>query len=242
MADKLELTTEDESDNSHQRQTQKCFSCEEYSLLLPCHLTEDDRVLISHEEILVFPSDYSNNNDWVQTAIINRNRDKVFYSRTDAAKLEKFLLQEQNAMQQAVQKKCNFHSTQCDTCDLLSRQNHRKESKIIQQTWDAVRAKQVDKDKFVITHEYQYCNPTNITYEPSRSNIVEAMNHSKKVIRKAHKQGNLHLLDQQVEKMIHKSCSKSWMRKSCWGWTRSPTSLHSSIGSSIVQVPRPLSG
>ena len=35
LADELELTTEDESDNSHQRQTQKCFSCEEYSLLLP---------------------------------------------------------------------------------------------------------------------------------------------------------------------------------------------------------------
>ena len=157
LADKLELTTEEESDNSHQRQTKKCFSYKEYSLLLHCHLTKNDRVLISHEEILVFPSDYSNDNDWVQTAIINRNRDrdKVFYSRTDAARLEKFLLQEQNAMQQAVQKKCNFHSTQCDT----------------------VTAKQVDKDKFLITHEYQSHNLTDITYEPSRTKIQHCGGH-----------------------------------------------------------------
>ena len=81
-------------------------------------------------------------------------------------------------------------------------------NKIIQQTWDAVTAKQTGEDKFVIT---------SVTYEPSRSNIVEAMNHSKKIIRKAHKQGNLHLLDQQVEKMISKNCFKELDEKELLG-------------------------
>ena len=122
---------------------------------------------MNHAEILVFPSDYSNDDEWVQRAIINKSdNENVFYSRTDAAKLERFLLQEQNAMQQTVQKRCNFHSTQCDTCDLLSRQNHKKENKIIQQTWDAVTAKQISDGKFVITHEYQYRNPTNVRLSP----------------------------------------------------------------------------
>ena len=178
----------------------------------------------------------------MQTAIINRprDRDKVFYSRTDAAKLERFLLQEQNAMHKAVQRKCIFHSTKCDTCDLLSRQNHRKENKTIQQTRDAVTAKQVDKDKFVITHEYQYRNPTDVTYDPSRSSIVEAMNHSKKVIRKAYKQGNLHLLDQQVEKMIHKNCFKELDESELLGLEQVPhlfTFFNWVFNSSIASTP-----
>ena len=82
-------------------------------------MTSSDKVFMNHAEILVFPSDYSNDDEWVQKAIINKDdNENVFYSRTDAAKLERFLLQEQNAMQQAVQKKCNFHITQCDTCML----------------------------------------------------------------------------------------------------------------------------
>ena len=41
--DKIE--NEEQSD-SHQRQTEKCCSCKEYSLLLPCHMTGSDRVFI----------------------------------------------------------------------------------------------------------------------------------------------------------------------------------------------------
>ena len=71
-------------------------------------------------------------------------------------KLEKFLIQEQNAMHQAPKKKCKIHSSKCDTCDLLARQNNSKENKLIQQTRDAVIADEIAPDKFIITHHYQY--------------------------------------------------------------------------------------
>ena len=114
-------------------------------------------------------------------------------------KLEKFLIQEQNSIWTQPKKKCKLHNSKCEVCDLLSRQNNKKESKIIQQTWDAVTAQEVSPDKFVIVHNYQYRHDPAITYEPSKSNLAEAMGHSKKVVRKAHKQNSLHLLNQQVQ-------------------------------------------
>ena len=57
------------------------------------------------------------------------------YSKGDSAKLEKFLLKEGN-IGAVIKKKCLRHSQRCEACDVLSRQDHRKEGKLISQVWD----------------------------------------------------------------------------------------------------------
>ena len=52
-----------------------------------------------------------------------------------------------------------------------------------------------------------------MTYDPSKSNIEEAQGHAKRVIRRAHKQGSLHLLNEQVEKMVRKKCFNEMRRE-----------------------------
>ena len=46
-------------------------------------------------------------------------------------------------------------------------------------------------------------NPKEV-YDPMHSNVREAAGHSRKVVQKVHRQGTLHLLEVQVNKMIKK--------------------------------------
>ena len=41
-------------------------------------------------------------------------------------------------------------------------------------------------------------------HDPKHSNVKEAVGHLRKVVQKAHRQGTLHLLEEQVNKMIKK--------------------------------------
>ena len=59
-------------------------------------------------------------------------------------------------------------------CDLLSRRNSNRENELVQKSWDAVAAREVEPGKYVITNNYQYRHDTATTYEPSKSNIEEA--------------------------------------------------------------------
>ena len=52
---------------------------------------------MNQDEILVLPENRNGNDEsWIQDSIINKSSEKVCYTKTDAAKLEKFLLAEQN--------------------------------------------------------------------------------------------------------------------------------------------------
>ena len=73
------------------------------------------------------------------------------YSKGDSAKLEKFLLKEGN-IGAVIKKKCLMHSQRCKAYDVLSRQDHRKEGKLINQVWDIVTATEVGNCKYTIEH------------------------------------------------------------------------------------------
>ena len=79
---------------------------------------------------------------------------------------------------------------------------------MVQKSWDAVTAREVEPGRYVITNNYQYRHDPALTYDPSKSNLEEAQGHAKRVIRRAHRQGSLHLLNEQVEKMVQKECFK----------------------------------
>ena len=44
----------------------KCFSCTDYDLQLPSHIASSDRVLVTPEEVLIFPADSYNDKEWVE--------------------------------------------------------------------------------------------------------------------------------------------------------------------------------
>ena len=83
----------------------------------------------------------------------------------------------------------------------------------------------------------QYRHDPLNTYEASKSNIVDAMGHSRKVIRRAHKQGSLPLLQQQVDKMLEKQCFRELDKEEItqlatsahnftyFNWVHNPTSV-----------------
>ena len=117
---------------------------------LPPFVKEEDRVLIRQQgnvqEVLVFPEGSEGSLDfWMQQQIVEKSQhqDKIMYSKGDAIKLEKFLLQE-GSIETTIKKKCLKHSSKCETCDILSRQDHRKEGKLMSQTWDNVTASKLE--------------------------------------------------------------------------------------------------
>ena len=176
------------------------------SILVQC---STDKIIVLPEEILVLPNDYKGNNeDWFQDSIINKKSERIYYTKSDSQRLEKFLLEEQRSIWGRPKKKCRIHSQRCDTCYLLSRNTSGRENQLIKDSWDAVTSKEVAPGRHVITHAYQYRHDPEKTYEASKSNVVDAMGHSRRVIRRAHRQGSLPLLQQQVDKMLEKECFK----------------------------------
>ena len=97
-----------------------------------------------------------------------------------------------------------MHSQKCEACDVLSRQDHRKEGKLISHVWDNITASETANGQYIIEHKYLYRHNPKEVYDPKQSNVKEAAGHSRKVVQKAHRQGTLHLLDEQVNKMIKK--------------------------------------
>ena len=93
----------------------------------------------------------------------------------------------------------------------------------------------------MITNNYQYRHDTALTYDPSKSNLEEAQGHAKRVIRRAHKQGSLHLLNEQVEKMVQKECFKEMRTEEILDLENTPTTVRFITGCIIPTVtPHPL--
>ena len=86
----------------------------------------------------------------------------------------------------------------------MSRQNHRKEGNLIAAIWNNVTATQVEEDRYKIHHKYQYRHDADEVYKPENSNIFDAAGHSRKVLRRKFRNGTLHLLEEQGQKMINK--------------------------------------
>ena len=174
----------------------------------PAYVEDDDRILIKdNNEVLIYSC--LNSDSWLNNKIY-KNGDttckadyNIFYSKSDSVKLEKFI-QSENSLASVVKRKCLLHSARCDTCEILNRQNHRREGNLISTIWDNVTAYSIPGDKFQISHKYTYRHNPEVTYAPANSNIREAAGHSRKVIRKTHKNGSLPLLEAQVQKMIDK--------------------------------------
>ena len=166
----------------------------------PGMICSTDRIYLTANETLVLPEDINGST--------KDEEEKVYYTKTDSMKMERFLQQEQNHLWKKPKQRCNQHAQRCEVCDLLSRRNSNRENELVQRSWDAVTAREVEPGKYVITNNYQYRHDTAMTYDPFKSNMEEAQGHAKRVIRRAHKQGSLHLLNEQVEKMVRKKCFK----------------------------------
>merc|ERR1711888_566099 len=150
-------------------------------LLPPRVICSSDRVYLTAEETLILPEDINGSR--------SKEEEKMYYTRADAMKLEKFLQQEQNHLWKKPQQKCTQHSQRCEVCDLLSRRNSNRENELVQRSWDAVTAREIKPGKYQITNSYQYRHDTATTYDPSQSSMEEAKGH---------------LLNEQVEKMVRK--------------------------------------
>ena len=146
-----------------------------------------DRIYLTAEETLILPEDINGSG--------NKEEEKMYYTKSDSMKLERFLQQEQNHLWKKPKQKCNQHAQRCEVCDLLSRRNLNRENELVQKSWDAVTAREIEPGKYLITNNYQYRHNTAMTYDPSKSNMEEAQGHAKRVIRRAHKQGSLHLFE-----------------------------------------------
>ena len=205
------LQVEDKNEGEAEKETEEIFWSDDEDLTCcdnehleqnhsppPKTICSTDRVYLTRKELFILPDDIHGST--------NENEEKVFYTKADSLRLQKFLQEEQNHLWQKPKQKCNIHAQKCEVCDLLSRRNSNRENELVQKTWDAVTAKEVKPGKYIITNNYQYRHDTSETYEPAKSNIEEAQGHAKKVVRRAYRQGSLHLLNEQVNKMIKKNC------------------------------------
>ena len=108
----------------------------------------DDKIFlkldIQNPELLIYETyDYKN---WLQENLLfsipiyDVSRDNIFYTKTDSIKLERFLKSEGNTS--VFKRKCINHSSRCQTCEIMSRQNHKKEGNLIATIWNNVTATQ----------------------------------------------------------------------------------------------------
>ena len=152
-------------------------------------LADDEKLFASNDgEVLIYSH--------------NRRNENSFFSRVDAAKLQKFIEFESKPIQ--TNRKCIAHRSKCEACILVNKSNHRQQSKLMVDLWDNIQAVRLPDGNYQIYHTYSYRNDVDITYHPSKSNIIEAAGHSKRTIRRAHDNGSLALLETQVNKMIDK--------------------------------------
>ena len=141
-----EETRSEEIDQEREEECEECIITKAnffppQSIQVQC---STDKILVLPEEILVLPNDYKGDNeDWFQDSIINKKSERVYYTKSDSQRLEKFLLEEQRSIWGRPKKKCRIHSQRCDTCDLLSRNTSGRENQLIKDSWDAVTSKEV---------------------------------------------------------------------------------------------------
>ena len=195
---KVETNQELNIDNKSQTKNQNCVSCGISDWLdQNDHLNlaeEQDRVLIKNNNEILLYSTCGNSDSWIIEKVINRSKSPfVFYAKNDATKLEKFLAAE-GSIKETIKRKCLLHSARCETCEILSRQNHRREGNLISLIWENITAEKRTGCEFQVLHKYSYRHDPVQTYAPAKSNIKEAAGHSKKLIRKAHNNGSLNLL------------------------------------------------
>ena len=135
-------------------QDQNCLSCGMMDWLPQQYDDDNDsRIFIkSDNEVLLF--NCINSDSWIHEKIYQKIPN-VYYSKTDSIKLEKFI-QTENSLTSVVKRKCMLHSSRCETCEILNRQNHRREGNLISTIWDNVTAYPVPGDKFQISHKYTY--------------------------------------------------------------------------------------
>ena len=86
----------------------------------PYPIKGDDKIYINRRigEVLLFPSDESQDENWIQDCVINRRsddrrEDSVLYSKSDSLKLEQFLRREQEGSVTIIKRKCLDHSKPC---------------------------------------------------------------------------------------------------------------------------------
>ena len=158
----------------------------------PNQIKENDMVYVNRStgEVLIFPNDETQDEDWIQEHLIDSEdikdqKDKVFYTKSDALRLEQFLKREQEGAVTIIKKKCLEHSKPCEACIILSkRQESNRENKLICSIWENVKAEPGPDGKKRIRHSYLHPHDIAETFPPWRSNVKEARIHAKKVINK----------------------------------------------------------
>ena len=106
------------------------LNCKHCALLFeePNQLKESDKVYVNRlsGEVLIFPKDETHDEEWIQEHLINtedlkNQKDKIFYAKSDALRLEQFLKLEQEGALRMIKKKCIEYSKPCEGCLILSK-------------------------------------------------------------------------------------------------------------------------
>ena len=170
--------------------------------------SDDDRVYMSGDEILIFSS--TNNSE---NFLLNPQLEPVvpnsrsFYAKADSESLQKFLLKETNHAP-TIRRKCMTHRARCEACDILNMSTHHAQSDLMLKMWDNVTATEQPDGTYQIYHKYCYRHDPKDTYRPENSNVIEAAGHSRRTVQRAVQNKSLDLLTQQVDKMVSKGIFK----------------------------------
>ena len=156
-----------------------------------------DKILFSNDEDpLIITQDIIDSEE----CLLNN---MTMFTKQDSVKLEKFL-QSKSSLERR-EKLCQRHKKNCADCQLLSQRNNLKENNLIQAIWNNIEARKQADGTFLIRHNNIYRNDITKLYAPNKSNILAAKGHSKKIISKCNKKGQLGILNEQVDKAIKKT-------------------------------------
>ena len=139
--------------------------------------------------------------------------------KQDSLKLEKFLQAESSLERR--EKKCQRHREHCVDCQLLSQSNNLKETNLIRAIWNNIESIKQKDYTYLIRHNYIYRNDSKELYAPGKTNILATKCHSKKIILKCERKGQLlqELSDEEVSNLKSKIHHFSFFH-----WVENPNS------------------
>ena len=118
---------------------------------------------------------------------------------TECDELKKFMEAESTFQGRDFCEKCTKRS--CKECDLLKKKFSLQEKQAFKEIWDKVTLVK-ENGKLRVRSEYTYQNDPQETFKPKKSNLKEAVGHTKRLINKLRKKNMLKRFQEEIDKKI----------------------------------------